>query len=169
MEIKLPLYDLLNRFLIGLVFIGCVFAINISCFKPYISKDYFETLSVGPEIIITICIFAISYEVGFIINRIGSIALEPFLKKTHLISFNNDYKLFNKAKVKYPIMETLSREYALSRTSTTLFLLLTIIALVGEKKILSVIFVLFAIIFCLSCRKFAKKIVELMEKDLEKE
>ena len=55
MEIKLPLYDLLNRFLIGLVFIGCVFAINISCFKPYISKDYFETLSVGPEIIITIC------------------------------------------------------------------------------------------------------------------
>lgn len=165
MEIKLPIYDLLNRFLIGLVFIGCVFFINISCFSQYINKDYFETLSIVPEIIITICIFAISYEVGFIINRIGSVVLEPLLKKIHVVPFNNDYKLFNKAKEKYPIMDILSREYALSRTSIILFFSLAIIALFGENKILSIIFVMITIVFGLSCRKFAKRIVELMGQD----
>ena len=167
MEIEIPLYDLLNRFLIGLVFIGCVFLINISSVKPYLKKDYFETLSAGSEIIITIVIFAISYEIGLVINRIGSIAIEPLLKATHLIPFDDDYKRFNTAKKQYPIMDTLSREYAFSRTSITLFVILTILSLLGENKLLSILFIMLVLVFVLSCKRFAGRIVELMKKDSE--
>ena len=163
MEIKLPLYDLLNRFLVGLVFIGCVFIINYSWFKPYLKKEYFDALSTGPEILIIICVFAITYEIGLIINRISSVVFEPVLKKMHIIPFNQDYKRFNEIKKEYPIIDTLSREYALSRTSLSLFVMLTVIALCGENKILSIPFIILAFVFLLSLRKYGGRIVELMK------
>lgn len=162
MEIKLPLYDILNIFLTGLVFIGgCVLL-----FPQYIvdlfNNEIIKGLSAGPEIVITVCIFAIAYETGLIINRIGSTIIEPVFKKTKLIPFHDNYSLFNEKKKQYPIISTLSREYALSRTGIVLFLLLAVLALFSSTKLLSIPLLIIAIIFYVSCRKHAGKIVKLM-------
>src|SRR5699024_5495807 len=113
--------------------------------------------------VVTVCIFAAAYEVGLIINRIGSVMLEPFLKFTKLIPFNDNYTLFNQKKKEYPIMSTLSREYALSRTGIVLFLSLLILSVFLSKWSLVIIWAVITGIYFFSCRKHAGKIVELMQ------
>ena len=102
-------------------------------------------------------------QVGLIINRTGSVILEPLLKSTKLIPFNDNYTLFNQKKKEYSIMSTLSREYALSRTGVVLFLSLLILSAVEGKCSLVAICAVITGIYFLSCRKHAGKIVELMQ------
>lgn len=164
MEIKVPFYNILNMFLTGLVFIGGCLVIFQDFTVALFSNDIIENISAGPEIVITVCIFAVAYEVGLIINRIGSVIIEPFLKFIKLIPFNDNYALFNQKKKEYSIMRILSREYALSRTGIVLFLLLLILSFIEKKFFLTVIFTVITFIYLFSCRKHAGKIVELMQK-----
>lgn len=163
MEIKIPFYNILNMLLTGLVFVGgCIFILPNTA-ATVLSSDIVKNLGAGPEIMVVVCTFAVVYEIGLIINRTGSVILEPFLKWTKLIPFNDDYTLFNQKKKEYPIMNTLSREYALSRTGVALFLSLLILSAVEGKCSLVVICASIAGIYFLSCRKHAGKIVELMQ------
>ena len=163
MEIKIPLYNILNMFLTGLVFIsGCVIIFPETA-VAVLNSEFIKSMGTGPEIVVTVCTFAIAYEVGLIINRTGSVILEEFLKGTKLIPFNDDYVLFNQKKKEYPIMSTLSREYALSRTGIVLFLLLLILSVFGRKCFLAVICAVITGMYFLSCKKHAGKIVELMQ------
>ena len=162
MEIKIPFYDILNMLLSGLVFVGgCVFIFPDTAIT-FLSSDIVKNLGAGPEIMVVVCVFAIVYEIGLIINRIGAVILEPFLKSTKLIPFNDDYTLFNQKKKEYPIMSTLSIEYALSRTGVTLFLLLLILSAGTAKWSLVFISAIITGIYFVSCRKFAGRIVALM-------
>ena len=163
MEIKVPFYNILNMFLTGLVFIGGCLIIFPDTAVALFNSDIIENLGAGPEIVITVCTFAVAYEVGLIINRTGSVILEPLLKSTKLIPFNDNYTLFNQKKKEYSIMSTLSREYALSRTGVVLFLSLLILSAVGGKCSLVAICAVITVIYFLSCRKHAGKIVELMQ------
>lgn len=163
MEIKIPFYNILNMLLTGLVFVGgCIFIFPDTA-ATVLSSDIVKNLAAGPEIMVVVCAFAIVYEIGLIINRTGSVILEPFLKWTKLIPFNDDYTLFNQKKKEYPIMSTLSREYALSRTGVVLFLLLLILSAVTVKWSLVFICAIITGIYFVSCRKFAGKIVVLMQ------
>ena len=116
MDTKIPFYNLLNIFLTGLIFSGfCVVIFNAQLLN-YIRSDFFNSikeLNGGLETIITISFCAIIYEIGLIINRIGSV-IENLLKIIRAIPFDNDYKKYNEKKKEFPIMEVLSREYALS-------------------------------------------------------
>lgn len=162
MKEKLSLYEYLNFVLIGLIFTGCCVLI---CKDTELIKTIFEeikALSLGIEVVITFILFGLIYEIGFIINRIGSIVIEPVFKVLKVIKFKNDYKLFNERKKEYPIMEILSREFALARTQISMFFILVIISLLNKQFILAVIFSLFVILFTLSMRKHSKKIVDLM-------
>lgn len=91
------------------------------------------------------------------------ISWNHLLKRTKLIPFNDNYTLFNQKKKEYPIMNTLSREYALSRTGVVLFLSLLILSAVEKKCSLVAICAVITGIYFLSCRKHAGKIVELMQ------
>ena len=163
MEIKIPFYNILNMLLTGFVFLGgCIF-IFPDIATTTLSSDIVKNLSAGHEIIVVVCIFAVVYEIGLIINRTGSVILEPFLIWTKLIPFNDDYTLFNKKKKEYPIMSTLSREYALSRTRVVLFLLLFILSTITAKWPLVFVCAIITGIYFVSCKKFAWKIVELMQ------
>lgn len=163
MEVKIPFYNILNMFLTGLVFIGgCVvifpeYALNV------LNHEIIKNLGTGPEIIVTVCTFAIAYEVGLIINRIGSVIIEDFLRWMKWIPFNDDYVLFNETKKQYPIMSTLSREYALSRTGIVLFLILLILSFYAHNWPIIIACSIITAVYYLSCRKHASKIVELME------
>lgn len=158
MDIKIPLYNFLNMFLIGLVFIGC------SIFLLYDTIDFFnmENLSLikdsGLKALITIFVFSASYEVGFIINRFGSIIIEPILIKLKLVHFSNDYKKFNEYRKNNPIIDILSREYALARSSIALFIILGIISIIMLKYVVTLIFIFISILFLLSAKKHGKKI-----------
>lgn len=163
METKIPFYNILNMFLTGLVFIGGCAVIFPDTVETVLNNNIIKNLGAGPEIVVTVCIFAAAYEVGLIINRIGSVMLEPFLKFTKLIPFNDNYTLFNQKKKEYPIMSTLSREYALSRTGIVLFLSLLILSVFLSKWSLVIIWAVITGIYFFSCRKHAGKIVELMQ------
>ena len=76
--------------------------------------------------------------------------------------FNDDYALYNRKAKEFSIMSVLSREYALSRTSVLLFFALSIIAMISCKWNLMIAFAACVLVFALSCRKHASKIVELM-------
>ena len=162
METKIPFYNIVNMFLTGFIFIGCCMFIYISTFLDLLTADYLQKICIGPESIITISFFAIIYEIGYIINRIGSIVIEPLLKKTKIVPFDDDYKKFNDCKKQYPILSTLSREYALSRTSLTLFLITTVLAAFQKQWMLLLVFLVIALLFIFSCRKHAKKIVDII-------
>lgn len=161
MEMKISTYDFLNKFILGLVLIGVVvFAYGKE--MTTILEAYQDTKD--STIIITvlsISALALAYEVGIIINRLGSV-LEDVMRKTHLIPFNDDYKKFNEKKKEYPIMNTLSREYALSRNSIVLFLLISIIVFVRFSWY-GLIPVAVMLLFYYSCRKYSKKICDLMK------
>lgn len=163
MEIKVPFYNILNMFLTGLVFIGGYLIIFPDTAVALFNCDIIENLGAGPETVITVCTFAVAYEVGLIINRTGSVILEPLLKSIKLIPFNDNYTLFNQKKKEYSIMSTLSREYALSRTGVALFLSLFILSAVEKKGSLEFMYAVITGIYFLSCRKHAGKIVELMQ------
>lgn len=165
MEIKIPFYNILNMFLTGLVFIGGCVMIFPDTAIAVLNNDIIKNLGAGPEIVVTICAFAIAYEFGLIINRMGSIILEPFLKWTKLIPFDDDYVKFNNKKKEYPIMSTLSREYALSRTGTVLFLILLVLSLFTSNWVLAIVFACITVVYYLSCRKHSTKIVKLMQSE----
>jgi hypothetical protein len=162
MSFKLPFYNFLNMLLTGAVFFLEIATIFYVRFIEFMEMDLVKKLLELPDIIIIFCVLASAYEVGLITNRIGAILIEPIVKKFKLLAFNDNYKHFNDCKEKYPIMETLSREYALSRTSMTLFLILSILAISINHKAIALINFLICVVFFLSCKSHSKKIVELM-------
>ena len=161
MEIKISTYDFFNKFILGLVFSGMV----IFAYKDNLIS-VFDVLKEIKESTIIITVFstsalAVVYEVGIIINRLGSI-LEDFLKIIHFIPFNDDYKKFNEKKKEYPIMNVLSREYALSRNSIVLFLMISILTFIRWCWY-GFIPLAIMLMFYYSCWKYAKKICDLMK------
>lgn len=164
METKVPFYNVLNMLLIGLILIVGVclafpdLAINL------IANDVVVGLSAGGNVILTAFVFAVAYEVGYLINRLGSVVLEELLKKTKLIPYNDDYRKYNEVKKEYPAMDILSREYASSRTNIMLFLIIMLVEAFAKKFILALIAFACVTLFFFSCRKHAKRITTLMNK-----
>jgi hypothetical protein len=161
MDIKIPFYNIVNMFLIGLVFTGFCIILFFKDIHQFISTVDIDGL--GFQTLITISIFAVIYEVGLIINRIGSVLIESIFIKSKLIPFNTDYKKFNETKEQYPIMGTLSREYASSRSSFTMFFILIFISFIQQNWLLFIFSAIAAFLFFFSVRKHATKIVSLMD------
>lgn len=162
METKVPFYNVLNMFLTGLVFVGCTILQYSENIISFANSETFIRLTSISEIVLILIIVAIAYEIGLILNRFGSVILEPLLKKAKLIPFDKQYRIFQEKVQKFPIMNTLSREYALSRTGVGEFVILAILSCIRGKYELFWIFICIAIVFLLSCRKHASKIVSLM-------
>ena len=161
MDIKVPFYHVVNMFLTGLILI-CAIVVLFPTVALATMKTFQMDSQMIPEVVITVFIFAVSYEAGMIVHRMGSIITEPILRRSKLIKFNDDYVLFNQKKKEYPIMNTLAREYALSRTGITLFSILAVISLFSHIKLSSVLFAAIALLYFFSCKKHAERIVELM-------
>lgn len=162
MEIKIPLYNILNFLLTGIVFVGSLLILFPDKITDFIMSDYYERLSATSEIIFLVCICAVAYEIGLIMNRAASVTVEPILRKAKIISFNDDYACFVKLAKKIPMLNTLSREYALSRTSILQFLVLIVVAVVVKKWVIAAIFAICVAVFTLSCRKHSLKITKIM-------
>ncbi len=160
METKISFYNVLNMFLIGLIFFGCIVIIFFNSISNILKN--ITITNIGYETLTTIIIFGIIYEIGLIINRISSVIVEEILKKTKLIIFR-DYASYKKAETKIDFLKILSREYALSRNSMTLFFILCLISIFSSKWIFFLIFLGLTFLFFLSLKKHVKKILILVD------
>ncbi len=172
MNIQVPFYNVLNVFLLGIIFIcgisGILWESEPEIFRQIITLEIPKSWGY----IIAILVIGFIYEIGYIVNRIGSLFIEPILQRN--IPFKN-YKGFNQLKEKNPILEVLSREYALCRGHIALWSILLIIYLLhkliiivlSQKFLCKWIVLPFAmigiiVIFCLSMKKYAQKIQQLV-------
>lgn len=160
MENKIPFYNIVNMLLTGLIFSGILIILFAHDIVDLYQNLNIKEFSFAFITIITFSFFAIIYEVGMIVNRLGSLLEEP-LKYFKLIPFDNDYKKFNERKKEYPILSTLSREYSLSRTSIMLFLIIAILTFI-KLHYWGFLPLAICLLFYFSCRKYAKKIIALM-------
>ena len=167
MDWKLPLYDILNMFMVGIIFMsGCGYLLfygNVNI------VDADTLLKIGScsayqSIILSVSI-ALIYETGLIVNRLGSIVVEPLMKISEIVSKDFDVKRFNELKSEFPILEILSREYALSRTNATIFFIFAIISIFRQNWIFSLFSIAITALFLASARKHSSRITKITTSD----
>lgn len=163
MEIKIPLYNVLNMFLTGFVFLAGIITLYPMIFIEEEITNFFSQLSAAPEIVFLVCFVSSAYEIGLILNRVGSVLIEPILRRTHFMQFSQSYSSYSQASQETPTLNTLSREYALSRTSTIEFLILAVWGMCIGKWLLGTLYISIAIVFLFSCRKHSAKITTIVE------
>jgi uncharacterized protein involved in cysteine biosynthesis len=84
--------------------------------------------SVGLEILVTVSLFAIAYEVGYILFRLGEAVIQPIIKKLFGWAEYSDFIAAGKTSEKaYEKLEMLSREYGYARTQIVLFIIIAIL------------------------------------------
>jgi hypothetical protein len=155
MEWKMPFYNLLNMMLTGVIFTVCYCLLFIDDVVKLYNQISFNN-SVLNNTIIGFCAFAIFYQIGLIINRLGSIIIEPVLFK--IIKVKPDHAMFTLLSEKFSIMKILSREYALSRTQSALFLLVSLIAFFFTSWEIALLPFLLSLLFLFSAIKHSLKI-----------
>lgn len=161
METKIPFYNITNIFLLGILVTASIFYIystDILSFILYYNGREIH-ISTFEQTLLLLFSLGIIYEIGLIVNRISSIALEFLLKKINMIPcFDKSYYVFNKAKKEYPILATLSREYAVSRGHVCVWFLLSILFGIHHYWIICFASLILTILFFCSMRKFSLKI-----------
>ena len=135
MEIKVPFYNIVNILLPGLVLIGSGVLLFLGEANG-IAAQISQLGSVGLEVLVTVSLLAIAYEAGYIIFRLGAVAVEPILKKMFgWADYNNFIKAGKTSEKAHDKLEMLSREYGFARTQIMLFVIL--ITLTVAKSILA--------------------------------
>jgi hypothetical protein len=130
METKVPFYNIVNIFLPGLVFIGSGALLFLGEVKG-IATQITQLGSAGLEVLVTVALFAIAYEVGYIMFRLGAVAVEPVLKKAFgWVDYNDFITAEKKSEKAHDKLEMLSREYGFARTQIMLFVTLIVLTIV---------------------------------------
>jgi len=114
---KISSYNLFNYLFPGIVF--CLIA------DKYLSYSLIQN-----DIVIGVFLY---YFVGLIISRVGSLIIEPLLKKVGFVRFS-DYKDFISASKNDPKIEALSEVNNMYRTIVSLFFSLGLITTFEELK-----------------------------------
>ena len=94
MDVKIPLYNILNMFLTGFVFLAGIITLYPVTLIEVVTGEVFIKLSTVPEIVLLLCLIASSYEIGLILNRAGSVIIEPVLIKTKFLRFSENFSGF---------------------------------------------------------------------------
>ena len=76
MKGKIPFYNIVNMFFVGCVFVIFTIPFFIGAIDLDATKKYSEIMSNWTGII-SVAAIAAMFEIGFIINRLGSIIIEP--------------------------------------------------------------------------------------------
>jgi hypothetical protein len=146
MEINIPFYNIVNIFLPGMVLLGSSVLLFLDKVKALVDKIA-DIGSAGLEVLVTISLFAIAYEVGYIIFRLGSALIEPILKKAFGWAEYSDFIKASKTSEKaYNKLEMLSREYGYARTQITLFIALAVLTGIRTQR--------WIMVSCIACVGF---------------
>ena len=163
MSTTIPFYDIVNRFLLGCLFVVGVFVFHAYGILIFISELMQKSkIPAGAETIITICFVAAIYEIGVILNRISSVATEEFLIWIKAWPKRSDDVWYNKAKEHYKILPILARGYDFAKGQITLFFFFVLYSMTQYCWRYMIICLAFAIIFVASGRKQSKRINKLV-------
>jgi hypothetical protein len=152
---KISSYNLFNYLLPGILF--AVVAERITAYKI-----------IQSDIIIGLFLY---YFCGLVISRIGSLILEPAMKKASFVTFSS-YKDFVHVSANDPSLETLSEVNNMYRTLSALFFVLIVIKpfeiVMGWLNLnvdttAYILFVMLFALFALSYRKQTKYITQRVE------
>jgi len=149
---KLTSYNLFNNLLPGVIFAVFICEmLHVELLGDNLAKDFF-----------------VSYFIGLIINRFGSLVVEPVLRRIGFVEYA-PYEDFVKASQKDPKIEIILESNNIYRTMSALFILVFVVIVYDQISIkfpflfdhkLSIISGLLLILFLLSYRKqteFIKK------------
>lgn len=166
MKDKIPFYNIVNMFFVGavsLLFLVVLLWNDIS--MDWIKRNA-ELLS-DWSVLVSIILLIAAYEIGFIINRLGSIVIEPILIRM---------KIWPRQKYKIDISEisehnrkfqSMILELNLMRSHIMMCLLLLIISLIVAKWWFCLVFVALSVIFIFGGQKHNAKINIIREEYLE--
>lgn len=149
---KISSYNLFNYLLPGIVF--AVLAEWITTYKI-----------IQSDIIVGLFLY---YFCGLVVSRIGSLIIEPAMKKISFVKFA-PYKDYVLASAKDPTLETLSEVNNMYRTLCALFLMLlatkafeaiTLWLNLDSKASIYIFFVVLSVLFAFSFRKQTKYIAK---------
>jgi len=114
--------------------------------------------SVGLEIVITVSLFAIAYEIGYMLHRLGAVVIEPLLKKMFGWVEYDDFVLAGKVGDKaHEKLEMLSREYGFVRTQIALFVIMSVLSGICTQWWIMVSCFICIMLLILTARGFMKK------------
>ena len=167
MNITIPFYEIVNRFLLGLIFVAGIALFHVQEIENWLSTETVQTLTIptGLETVATACFFAVIYEIGYIINRISSVLTEELLIRIKVWPKRSDYVQFNKAKEHYKILPVLAREYDFCKGQITLFSVLIIYAVIQRIWPFVLIYASIIVFFAVSGWKFSERINSLVKEN----
>lgn len=157
MKEKIPFYNIMNMFFVGCVFVIFMTPFFINAIDLDATKKYSEIMSDWAGIISVVAIAAM-FEVGFIINRLGSIIIEPLyviLKIWPREKYDAKISELSQSNAKFQSMIT---ELNLMRSHIMICLIISIIALFLGKFLYALSMLVLIFIFSLGGRKHNTKI-----------
>ena len=157
METKMPFYGIVNNFLPGLVLIGA-YALMFFDDVRFLVEAITDLGSTGLEILVTVSLFALAYEIGYIIFRLGAALIEPILMKSFGWAEYADFIAASKTSEKAGSrLKMLSREYGYARTRIMLFVILALLTIIANDWWLLGICLFCVLLFSISARSYMKK------------
>lgn len=157
MKEKIPFYNIVNMFFVGCVFVIFTIPFFIGAIDLDATKKYSEIMSNWTGII-SVAAIAAMFEIGFIINRLGSIIIEPlyvFLKIWPREKYDAKISEISQSNAKFQSMIT---EINLMRSHIMICLIILIAALFLGKFLYALSMFALICIFSLGGRKHNTKI-----------
>ena len=169
MNTTIPYYEIINRFLLGLLLAAGIALFHVQEIMNWLSTESVQTLTIpaGLGAVATACFFAVFYEFGYIINRISSVLTEELLIRIKVWPKRGDYVQFNKASERYKKLPILAREYDFCKGQITLFSVLVIYAVIQRIWPFVMIYASIIIFFAVSGWKFSERINSLVKENEE--
>jgi hypothetical protein len=152
METKVPFYNIVNIFLPGLVLFGSFVLLFLEKVKTF-AQAVTNLGSMGLEVLVTVSLFAVAYEIGYIVFRLGSVAIEPILRKMFgWVEYSNFIAAGKTSEKAFEKLEMLSREYSYARTQITLFIALAVLTGIRRHWWFMVICIACLVLFTITAR-----------------
>lgn len=163
MKDKVPYYEIVNMFFTGAVFCLALFCLEIEYMTALLEKYACVVARLEKWSVIVTAVLVISmYEVGFILNRLGSLIIgEAFKKKVwprgEYLGRISEIEEFD------PKFKKLNIELVLIRTHIMMFLILGVFALVQKRWYAVGVLVILSVAFILSGRSHNEKMNKIKE------
>lgn len=162
MKDKIPFYNIVNMFFVGSIFSLCLTILLREYIPLNWIKENAELLS-DWSILISVVLLIAMYEVGFIINKMGSVIIEPIYRgekrKKFKIWPKDDYGIdVSEIEQINPRFQSMVTELILMRSHIMMCLILLVVTISRCEWIWSVVLVLLIVLFTLGGRKHNEKI-----------
>lgn len=167
MKDKVPFYEIVNMFFVGSVFTLLTLLLCFNSLPWDLVKDHLSLFSDWTFLISAVLLIAM-YEIGFILNKAGSIIITPILSKTKIWPREEYHIDVSKIAKGNPKFQSMITELVLMRSHIMMFLVLAAIAFYNGKIIYAVTFIVLVVVFVLAGRMHNARI-NIIRKDYQKE